>query len=112
LRGKGLFLNKKTYIYFKYLDSKQDLTKKSADLINDYYKEVGNSHDGKGFVLVLWLDSGECSVIAESFILDKRMLKNPGISDMIPRPQDNEREPDEGWECIKGSILKNSGKIF
>jgi hypothetical protein len=47
LRGKGLFLNKKTYIYLKYLDSKQDLTKKSADLINDYYKEAGNSHEGK-----------------------------------------------------------------
>jgi hypothetical protein len=45
---------------------------------------------------VLWRDLREFSAIAETWILDKRMLKNPGISDMIPRPQDNEQEPDEG----------------
>ena len=61
---------------------------------------------------MLWRDLREFSAIAETWILDKRMLKNPGISDMIPRPQDNEQEPDEGWECIKGSVLKNSGKHF
>jgi hypothetical protein len=96
----------------KYLDSKQDLTKKSADLMHAYYKEAENSHEGKGFVLVLWLDSEESSVIAESYILDKRMLNNSKLSDLIPRPIDDEQEPDEGWDCIKGSVLKYSGKIF
>lgn len=80
--------------------------------MSDYFKEAGNSHDGNRFVLGFWRDSGEFSVIADTWILDKRMLKNPEISDMIPRPQDNEQEPDEGWECIKGSVLKYSGKNF
>ncbi len=40
------------------------------------------------------------------------MLNNSEISDMIPRPKDDEQEPDEGWDCIKGSVLKYSGKIF
>ncbi|EFX63152.1 hypothetical protein DAPPUDRAFT_335876 [Daphnia pulex] len=89
-------------------NSKQELTKKSADLMNAYYKEAENSHEGKGFVLVLWLDSEESSVIAESYILDKRMLNNSKLSDLIPRPIDDEQEPDEGWDFIKGSVLKYS----
>jgi hypothetical protein len=73
----------------KYLDSKQDLPKKSSELTSDYYKEAGNPHDGNGFVHVLWRDSGAFSVITGTWIIDKRMLNNPEILDMIPRPQDN-----------------------
>ena len=62
------------------------------------------------FVVVLWVETNETSVMGEDSVRDQSMLENPQRVGMILHKEIGRKAPKGGWKAYAGRVISVHGQ--